>query len=162
MIVGHNIHAKMPTTWEAYLDALVKMYLDVHPDKKEAYLVGSKDPNAMEIDTSEKKSTKNKGKGKEVTSTERTRKYCDICKRAGHNTQDCYYLAKNHDKAPAKFKLRGERSKDEEKNKKREGTSKTPSTPPKKKEQYKKQGKIYSANFDSDEEDSDSDSRRLT
>jgi hypothetical protein len=46
--------------------------------------------------------------------------------------------------------------------KKREGTSKTPSTPPKKKEQYKKRGKIYSANFDSDEEDSDSDSGSST
>ena len=46
---------------------------------------------------------KGKGKGKPAEkSTEGNRDYCDIHKRHGHKTDDCYQLAKNAHKKPVK------------------------------------------------------------
>lgn len=58
----------------------------------------------MDIDSAEK--SKGKGKGKQVaTATTDKNKFCHICHKTSHDTQDCYQLAKNADKKTFKPKV---------------------------------------------------------
>ncbi|PSS32149.1 hypothetical protein PHLCEN_2v2082 [Hermanssonia centrifuga] len=55
----------------------------------------------MDIDSAEKSKGKGKNKDKQVaTATADKKKFCHICKKMSHNTDDCYQLAKNPDKKP--------------------------------------------------------------
>ena len=108
--------------WEKYLDVLLKVYKNLHPEKVKGTIFGSggigntssnssssskKDPNAMDVDTLAK--SKAKGKGHQANSSETSKaRYCQICAGKGlkaksrtHNTVNCYDKPGNEGKRPA-------------------------------------------------------------
>ena len=103
----------VPTVWTEFLDLLLGYYKALHPEKAHGAIFGSGSKGdttvPMEVDRAEKK--KGKGKGKEVNSAEKSNKFCAIHKKHGHTTEEC--------------RLNGKTSKPEQKQEKKENTSKT-------------------------------------
>ena len=116
-LIGVETHSQLPTKWTAYLDLLLTMHRKLNPEKSQAHIfTKEKDDTSvpMDVDSIEKKKKGGKGKGKEVNSNETSNdknKYCHICKRKSHNTEDCYFNKKNPNAQPAK----DEKKKDEKK-----------------------------------------------
>jgi len=109
-LIGVETHRKLPTTWNAYLDLLLTMHRKLNPEKLQAHIFTKEKEDtlvSMDVDSIEKKKKGGKGKGKEVNSNKTSNdknKYCHICKRKSHNTEDCYFNKKNPNAQPAKDK----------------------------------------------------------
>ena len=104
VLVGYKTNNTYPEGWMEYLDMLLHLYKQIHPEKAEGRIFskGNEDDSVpMDIDSSEKKK-KFKKKGKEVNSTNKDtkEKYCHICKMQNHSTEDCRYNGKNAGKQP--------------------------------------------------------------
>ena len=84
---------------------LLEFYKELNPEKTRGtvFSKSSSDNSGstpMEVDVAEK-SRKGKGKGKQVaTASTDKKKFCHVCHKTTHNTQDCYRLAENADKKP--------------------------------------------------------------
>src|SRR6195952_2669415 len=110
----------LPTNWREFLDLLLNLYKQVHPEKAEGHIFskGHTDGSVpMDVDTMEKKKKGKKGKhGKKTTeanSTEKKDKFCHICNKSeSHNTVDCFYNAKNPNAAANKDKAKKDGKKD--------------------------------------------------
>ena len=75
----------LPNKWTDFLDLLLDYYKELYPEKTQGKIFAKTESNdvPMEVDSAQKK--KDKGKGKEVNSTEkskddRKKKYCHIVK----------------------------------------------------------------------------------
>ena len=84
----------LPNRWTDFLDLLLDYYKELYPEKMQCKIFAKTESNdvPMEVDSAQKK--KDKGKGKEVNLTEkskddRKKKYCHIHKSHGHNTEEC-------------------------------------------------------------------------
>jgi hypothetical protein len=109
----------LPTNWREFLNLLLNLYKQVHPEKAEGHIFskGHADGTVpMDVDTMEKKKKGKKGKhGKsaEANSTEKKDKFCHICNTSGsHNTADCFYNAKNPNARANKDKAKKDGKKD--------------------------------------------------
>lgn len=96
----------LPEDWMEYLDLLLSIYKMINPEKARGSIFGKSgkdDTVHMDVDTAEKSKSK---KGKQVNTSEtqqqQKKRFCHICKKSSHNTDDCYLLAKNADKRPSK------------------------------------------------------------
>ena len=95
----------VPKKWTEFLDMLLEFYKELNPEKTRGtvFSKSSSDNSGstpMEVDVAEK-SRKGKGKGKQVaTASTDKKKFCHVCHKTTHNTQDCYRLAENADKKP--------------------------------------------------------------
>lgn len=90
-LVMVGLGTQIPTDWKAFLELLLKIYKELHPEKSKSMIFGrtgngneEKDPDAMEIDQANK--SKGKGKAKEANSSEKgeARKFCHKCWANGH------------------------------------------------------------------------------
>ncbi|PSR87271.1 hypothetical protein PHLCEN_2v5205 [Hermanssonia centrifuga] len=103
----------LPTEWTKFLDVLLNINKIVNPEKSwgTVFSKGGSDDHQtpMDIDSTEKSKGKGKNKDKQIaTATADKKKFCHICKKTSHNTDDCYQLAKNSDKKPkAKYQSMG-------------------------------------------------------
>jgi hypothetical protein len=99
-LIGYKSHGQVPKEWGKYLDMLLAIYKEVHPDKvqghifsKEKDLSTSMDVDTMETQNKKKKNFK-KSDSKQVNSTEKSSKFCHICKKKFHDTEECRYNGK--------------------------------------------------------------------
>ena len=98
----------MPDEWPDYLQQLLVFYKNLHPEKAQGKIFGSthessKDTSVpMDIDTAKakKKQQANSAESKDS----KDKKFCHVCKKRSHNTDDCWKLKKNDDKRPPKGK----------------------------------------------------------
>ena len=97
----------IPKDWKQFLELLLDIYRIVNPEKTRGSVFNSgKSSNdtsvPMDIDNVEKKGKgKNKRRDEQASVSEKTKKkFCHICKKTSHDTQDCYELAKNASKKP--------------------------------------------------------------
>ncbi|PSS34061.1 hypothetical protein PHLCEN_2v1906 [Hermanssonia centrifuga] len=80
LVLAKKDESVLPTKWIKFLDVLLNINKIVNPEK-------SRD------------TAFSKNKDKQVaTATAGKKKFCHICKKTSHNTDDCYQLAKNFDK----------------------------------------------------------------
>lgn len=98
VLIGYRRNGQAPTGWYEYLDMLLEVYKEVHPEKAQGHVFGGgkeKDTSSpMDIDNADKnknKKFKGKGKGKEANATDTNKKYCHICDMSNHNTKDCRF-----------------------------------------------------------------------
>ena len=125
-LIGYKSNGTVPTRWGEFLDLLLNVYKEVHPDKAQGHIFGKdKGPSdAMDIDSAETKRSKGKkvkGKGKEQqinNNGEQKEKFCHICSRPTHNTIDCYNNAKGPNYKPRSDDKKGEKKKSPEDKKK--------------------------------------------
>ena len=83
--------------WAGFLDELLAFYKDLYPERVQDHIFtkgnSSKGDSSapMEVDRAEKKKwgKDKKKKGKEVNSTEKSKKFCEIHKTHGHSTDQC-------------------------------------------------------------------------
>jgi hypothetical protein len=97
VLIGWQMANKMPSDWKEYLNVVLNLYKQMHPNKGEerVFSLPPKDDNTMEVDNANKK---NKGKGKRANSTEKKLRYCYICKYNNHNTENCRFNMKWQEK----------------------------------------------------------------
>ncbi|KAI0683674.1 hypothetical protein C8T65DRAFT_594866 [Cerioporus squamosus] len=98
--------SNVPKKWTEFLDMLLDFYRELNPEKTRGtvFSKSSSDNSGhtpMDIDSAEKSKVKGK-KGKQANSatTDKKQRFCHICKKNSHNTEDCYRLAENADKKP--------------------------------------------------------------
>jgi hypothetical protein len=126
---------QVTTDWSEYLDVLLDLYKQLHPEKSKGYVFDSGKKGStsqgepMDIDSAEKSKKKesrwkkNKKDSKETNSAEvdKSKKHCHICKTHGnHTTDECYSNRKTHKETPDEKKKRESKNKDEKKSKKKE------------------------------------------
>ncbi|KAF7794675.1 hypothetical protein EIP86_005813 [Pleurotus ostreatoroseus] len=98
----------IPAKWEEYLEVLLEIYKELHPEKSKSSIFGTsntdKDNNGAKNDSA----NSSKGKGKEANSQQVVAKFCQICSGKGqkgkaktHNTVDCYDKPGNEHRRPA-------------------------------------------------------------
>lgn len=125
-LIGYKSGNNMPTKWGEYLDLLLEIFKDVHPDKAQGRIFGrDKGPSdAMDVDAVEtkfSKGKKGKGKAKEQINNnngEKKEKFCHICNRPSHNTINCYNNAKGPNYKPRSDEKKGDKKKSPEDKKK--------------------------------------------
>ncbi|KAF7975938.1 hypothetical protein HWV62_8221 [Athelia sp. TMB] len=124
-LIGYKSGNNIPTKWGEYLDLLLEIFKDVHPDKAQGRIFGrDKGPSdAMDVDSVETKTSKGKkgkGKAKEQINNngEKKEKFCHICNRPSHNTIDCYNNAKGPNYKPRSDEKKGDKKKSPEDKKK--------------------------------------------
>jgi hypothetical protein len=114
------------TEWTKYLDHLLDIYKQIHPEKNQGYIFSKekKGSDAMDVDNLENKKGKRgkKGNGKEINATDSSeKKHCAICEKDNHNTKDCYSNARNPN---SRFYKEIEGKKEEKKNVKKDDKKK--------------------------------------
>ncbi|THV01793.1 hypothetical protein K435DRAFT_654661 [Dendrothele bispora CBS 962.96] len=126
MKVGMSVRECIPTDWNTYLETLIDIYKVLYPERGGASIFGAKKKGKslaqgepMDVDNVSKKDKK-KGKGKEksgesTNNVGKKDKYCHICKRKGHLTDECYHNSKS-----SNYKGEGS-SKGKKEEKKKEG-----------------------------------------
>ncbi|KAF7964440.1 hypothetical protein HWV62_7972 [Athelia sp. TMB] len=124
-LIGYKSGNNIPTKWGEYLDLLLEIFKDVHPDKAQGRIFGrDKGPSdAMDVDSVETKTSKGKkgkGKAKEQINNngEKKEKFCHICNRPSHNTIDCDNNAKGPNYKPRSDDKKGDKKKSPEDKKK--------------------------------------------
>ncbi|KAF7796312.1 hypothetical protein EIP86_007489 [Pleurotus ostreatoroseus] len=91
-------HAKqIPAKWEEYLEVLLKIYKELHPEKSKGSIFGTGNSDKDNNGTKNDSANSSKSKGKEVNSQQVVAKFCQICSGKGqkgkaktHNIVDCY------------------------------------------------------------------------
>ena len=108
--------SQLPKTWTAFLDMLLEFYKELNPEKARGMVFSKSSTDSsgyvpMDIDVTEK--SQGKGKKKQMaTATTDKKKFCHICHKNTHDTQDCYKLIQNADKRPKpKFQSNGNNQK---------------------------------------------------
>ena len=108
--------SQLPKTWTAFLDMLLEFYKELNPEKARGMVFSKSSADSsgyvpMDIDVTEK--SQGKGKKKQMaTATTDKKKFCHICHKNTHDTQDCYKLIQNADKRPKpKFQSNGNNQK---------------------------------------------------
>lgn len=102
--IGLRISGQIPTDWEKYIELLLQVYKELHPDKAKESIFKA-DSTGKSNDAKE---TSGGGKTKENNSANTsTAKFCQICSGKGkrtraktHNTNDCYDKPGNESKRP--------------------------------------------------------------
>ncbi|PSR78233.1 hypothetical protein PHLCEN_2v7490 [Hermanssonia centrifuga] len=99
LVLAGKVESALPTEWTKFLDVLLNINKVVNPEKSRGTFFskgGSDDHQTpMDIDLAKKSKGKGKNKDKQVaTATADKKKFCHICKKTLHNTDDCYQLAK--------------------------------------------------------------------
>ncbi|KAF7977521.1 hypothetical protein HWV62_3280 [Athelia sp. TMB] len=124
-LIGYKSGNNIPTKWGEYLDLLLEIFKDVHPDKAQGHIFGrDKGPSdTMDVDSVETKASKGKkgkGKAKEQINNngEKEEKFCHICNHPSHNTIDCYNNAKGPNYKPCSDEKKGDKKKSPEDKKK--------------------------------------------
>lgn len=118
VLIGYKRANQLPTKWTEFLDLLLDIYKNVHPEKAQDKIFSKDKDNhgaPMDVDSAESKKGKkkqSKGKSREVNAADKnTNKYCHICKMKNHNTEECRYNSRK-DKLSGSS---GEKKKDERK-----------------------------------------------
>lgn len=99
LVLAGKDETRMPNVWTQFLDILLSINKILHPERTQGTVFGSKDkredPDSMDVDNSDVKRSK-KGKGREANTTEANsnQKFCHICRRRSHNTDECFFNSK--------------------------------------------------------------------
>lgn len=115
LVLAGYAHSRtpMPEKWKDYLDMLLSIYKTIHKEKTEGHIFGRtkvKDNSVpMDVDNVDKK--KKKKNKKEVNSTDKSNKYCHICKMKGHNTDECNFNKKGKQPQTSEKKKEGDTKK---------------------------------------------------
>jgi hypothetical protein len=97
VLVGVFLTGAAPTNWVQFLEVLMNIYKELHPDRAQGAIFGKKSGGEevpMEVDSTERKG---KGKQKQANSVEqkKSKKWYLIHKSDCHNTKDCRKNPKN-------------------------------------------------------------------
>lgn len=99
VLIGWKSNNKVPTDWKKFLDLLLNIYKEVHPEKAEGRIFGKNNTShdqgkPMDVDNINKKKDNKGKKGKEVNSSEKKGRFCHICKNSSHDTEYCRFNGK--------------------------------------------------------------------
>jgi hypothetical protein len=108
IVIGWEYNLNTPQNYLEYANAVSALHKNMYPDDHDATILGIRKSGGgsdkMEVDAiskkGNKKERKGKGKAQQANNIEGTSKFCHICKKSSHNTDDCWQLAKNADRKP--------------------------------------------------------------